>query len=284
MRMRNLRYLLLLPAAIMLVAGGSAGRAIAADQNVDLNGDATKESDCKLTVLNNYPAKVENKITNKAVGQAFSFNWVSAGPGGFSSTVGNTTNPGNSNGVGAIWDWQTNQQIYSFTGKLCSNDVCFTQTVPPPPAGTSPTQRGPFQAPGRSLVSSGVTSSSTSLTSSLITFFSPPNEVLRVTSSVQPTTSGQIFYQTQVTNTSNVPVTVDLAPGPPGCNPCSEGETQCGGECVDTFSDPNNCGSCGHQCSEGESCSEGYCSLFCDDNGLTPCEGQCVNTLTDSNN
>src|SRR6476659_8882186 len=79
--------------------------AAAASKNVDLNGDGTAESPVSLTVVTTYPVKIQNKITNKAVGQGFTFGWPSAGPGGFSSRLA----AGTSTGVGAIWTWETTQ-------------------------------------------------------------------------------------------------------------------------------------------------------------------------------
>lgn len=40
---------------------------------------------------------------------------------------------------------------------------------------------------------------------------------------------------------------------------CPEGQTECGGECVDSSSDDNNCGGCGQTCGAGETCEEGSC-------------------------
>lgn len=36
--------------------------------------------------------------------------------------------------------------------------------------------------------------------------------------------------------------------------------TICGGQCVDTTSDPANCGTCGLACASGETCSNGQCT------------------------
>src|SRR5213593_2396809 len=110
-----------------LVAGCAWGLrgtdgAWAASVNVDLNADGTAESPVSLTVVSTFPTKIQNKITNKAIGQAFTFLWPSAGPGGFTSQLA----PGSSTGVGAIWTWQTSQQVYSFTGNQCANDICLT--------------------------------------------------------------------------------------------------------------------------------------------------------------
>ena len=40
---------------------------------------------------------------------------------------------------------------------------------------------------------------------------------------------------------------------------CPEGQTNCGGECVDIGSDEDNCGSCGQVCGEGYECQSGEC-------------------------
>src|SRR5215211_7705097 len=116
-----------------------------------------------------------------------------------------------------------------------------------------------------------------------------------------------------------------------GCGPCETcdpgtgqciptGQTYCNGNCVDTQSDPNNCGSCGSTCSGVQTCQSGQCgcpiscnppqvpnpdtcececAITCPE-GQSPdpatcecrqcsreeilCNGQCVNTVTDPNN
>jgi len=54
------------------------------------------------------------------------------------------------------------------------------------------------------------------------------------------------------------------------CEPttCGGGQACCGSGCVDTQTDPNNCGACGNTCGAGQMC----------------CGGGCVDTATDSNN
>ena len=41
---------------------------------------------------------------------------------------------------------------------------------------------------------------------------------------------------------------------------CGVGMTYCGGTCVDTNSDPLNCGACGHDCGQGSCSGQGVCS------------------------
>ncbi len=43
---------------------------------------------------------------------------------------------------------------------------------------------------------------------------------------------------------------------------CAAGYTQCSLTCVDTTSDPNNCGSCGHVCAPGVACVGGGCGTM----------------------
>src|SRR4030095_2329030 len=135
--------------------------------------------------------------------------------------------------------------------------------------------RGPFAVPGRSLFANDVTVSSAALTSRLITFFSPPHEVFRATSSVAPSGSGGAVRET-LTNLSAAPVTVRVDPFPPGC--CTEpGRINCGGDCFDWRTDAAHCGGCDFACGEGEVCSEGSCLSICPE-GMTFCGEGCVNT------
>jgi len=60
---------------------------------------------------------------------------------------------------------------------------------------------------------------------------------------------------------------------------CQPWETSCGGECVDTQTDPGHCGGCGNVCGM-EVCAEGMCSAGCGD--LTQCGQSCVDLEGDS--
>jgi len=58
--------------------------------------------------------------------------------------------------------------------------------------------------------------------------------------------------------------------GTPGCAEtgadrvaCEPGLRACGGTCVDLRTDRENCGWCGHSCSESRACSDGSCVLSC---------------------
>lgn len=66
---------------------------------------------------------------------------------------------------------------------------------------------------------------------------------------------------------------------------CASGLASCGGDCVDTSSDPNHCGGCDTVCASGQICFNGACAT---DNrcasGLTSCNGTCVNLTSDAGN
>ncbi len=62
---------------------------------------------------------------------------------------------------------------------------------------------------------------------------------------------------------------------------CDIGLTDCLGDCVDTTSDPNNCGLCGFQCLTGQLCVFGICECPA---GWIVCPGGCVDPNNDPNN
>ena len=362
----------------LLVCGVVAvGAARAATKAIDLDGNPANgaESQCDLNVLQTFPVMIETRVTNRAIGDSYTFSWPSAGPGGFASSV----TPGSTGGVGAKWIWTTNQSVFSFTGGSCDKDLCFAKTggpdqtssfcnyacladstlvnlakggvtgtvvlnwaggtsaftiyrasnpagvaVPANAVGTAATltftdtppadgiffyvvrgsdcaqkkacstdvdcaapgdgpcvSRGPFGVPGRSLLASDVTVSSGSLTSSLITFFSPPKELFRATSSA----GGGGVSQT-LTNSGTSPLNVTVPAYPEGCCPANEGvphQLRCGDTCVDYLNDLNNCGACGNVCGDGSCCSGGVCAGLCSD-GFTWCGEQCADLSNDSDN
>jgi hypothetical protein len=366
------------PFAALLVAtllDHGIGRA--ATQPVDLDALPANgaESMCSTDVLQTFPVKIQNKVTNRSNGDAFTFAWPSAGPGGFTSSV----TAGTTNGVGAIWVWTTDQSVIGFTGNSCPTDACFAKTSGPdalggfcsdacladgtaltvkkgatagtfdlswtggtstftvyrgadkigvvaptnsvgttniftftdtPPASASAfyvvrgvdcttrkacatdndcsapsdgtcVSRGPFGVPGRSLFATDVTVSAASLTSSLITFFSPPHEVFRATSSTNAGGASETL-----SNFSTSPVTVTVPAFPPGCCPADAEHPhrlRCGNDCVDYLTDPNNCGSCGNICGDGTCCANGNCVSICGF-GQTFCDGACVDLQDDDNN
>ena len=52
---------------------------------------------------------------------------------------------------------------------------------------------------------------------------------------------------------------------------CKGGTTRCNGACVDTNTDPNNCGGCGDECDPGEVCRQGECACdVCEDDSECP--------------
>ncbi len=55
---------------------------------------------------------------------------------------------------------------------------------------------------------------------------------------------------------------------------CASGLTDCGGTCVDTSSDANNCNACGRVCTAGSNCFGGSCAVCAP--GLTRCGATCV--------
>lgn len=74
-----------------------------------------------------------------------------------------------------------------------------------------------------------------------------------------------------------------------GSSSCGTGLTSCSGQCVSLSTDAKNCGSCGHACSSGQSCSNGVCvypggCLTACGSGQTCCNASCRDLQTDSQN
>lgn len=61
---------------------------------------------------------------------------------------------------------------------------------------------------------------------------------------------------------------------------CPAGQTACGGVCVDTATDPNNCRFCGVRCPTGASCISSLCQCPA---GQQPCGGACITLDTNEN-
>jgi hypothetical protein len=171
--------------------------------------------------------------------------------------------------------------FYSVRGVCTSRKACASAADCSAPGDGICVSRGPFGVPGRSLFSNAVTVSASSLTSSLITFFSPPKEVFRVTSTAAPGGVSQILN-----NNGTAPVTVTTPAYPPGCcpaNPDVPHQLRCGDTCVDYLNDVNNCGGCGVVCGDGTCCSNGSCASLCAP-GHEWCDGECADVQNDSNN
>jgi hypothetical protein len=67
-----------------------------------------------------------------------------------------------------------------------------------------------------------------------------------------------------------------------GDGSCQSGQTFCGGGCVDTKSDPSNCGQCSNTCGT-LACIGGQCACATDA-GQAKCNNTCVSIATDPNN
>lgn len=73
----------------------------------------------------------------------------------------------------------------------------------------------------------------------------------------------------------------------PDASNCEDGQTNCGGACIDTCCDNDNCGACGIACPSGTTCFEGICdcpSGLCCAEGEIICGDTCVATCCDNNN
>ncbi|CAN5464265.1 hypothetical protein BH09MYX1_BH09MYX1_54810 [soil metagenome] len=70
---------------------------------------------------------------------------------------------------------------------------------------------------------------------------------------------------------------------PPVVTDCGSAATQCGSRCVNTQSDPANCGDCGVGCEPTEVCTKGTCAVACF-GGATACGSSCVDVRYDPAN
>ncbi|MEZ4408251.1 MAG: MXAN_6577-like cysteine-rich protein [Polyangiales bacterium] len=64
---------------------------------------------------------------------------------------------------------------------------------------------------------------------------------------------------------------------------CADGQSNCGGVCINTQINPNNCGACGNACAAGERCAAGACASACTGTQVS-CGGACVELQTDAAN
>src|SRR5262249_27593308 len=65
---------------------------------------------------------------------------------------------------------------------------------------------------------------------------------------------------------------------------CAAGTTLCGTACVDTRSNPANCGACGRACPAATVCAAGVCQTTCTVPGTTNCAGACVDLTNNAAN
>jgi hypothetical protein len=65
------------------------------------------------------------------------------------------------------------------------------------------------------------------------------------------------------------------------CPMTTASSVRCAGACVDTASDPRNCGGCARACRAGFACVSGTCSTSCAA-GFISCGGECVDPRTDA--
>src|SRR5437870_3383299 len=85
--------------------------------------------------------------------------------------------------------------------------------------------------------------------------------------------SGQVTDPATSACVQCVPGTADICPAGEYCttadtcvagctndSDCSGGKSCCGNQCVDTDIDPENCGTCGATCGQGDACCVGACT------------------------
>jgi len=252
---------------------------VAIEQRIDLDGNPLNgaESTVETNVLQSFPVQIENVLHNNAPGFGFSFDWPGAGPGGFDAIL--TAGPD----VGTKWTWTTVSQVYTIVSPasfVLDTSAAGGSGLPvfgQPPSGVQG-PGGPLvvELPGKSIFPTDVTLSSASLTSSLVTFFSPENTLATCASNFIP---GQ-FNQT-LTNSSGETLTFSVEE--PDC--CPEPlMTMCDDGCQFYMTDDNNCGGCGITCAFDEFCDQGACADICPGVGQELCGETCVDTINDDNN
>jgi hypothetical protein len=84
-------------------------------------------------------------------------------------------------------------------------------------------------------------------------------------------------------STTSTTTTSDTTTSTTSGTMCGPGATLCNGTCTVTDFDPQNCGTCGMACAQGEVCSGGQCGLSCS-GGTTKCGSVCVDTKNDPTN
>ncbi len=193
---------------------------------------------------------IRNTVTNNLTNTPYVFNWRTAGPppAGFSGSAG--SGPGTS----AIWEWEATSTIYSIgCSTLATNPLPANYCITFDPSNTA-VATPVYRFAGRSLISTGVTPSTASVTTAYKQAFSPERPVFEVVSAVQELTNGQFEYTTTVHNQSDFSIRFEIASGPLGCSTCGPGFTDCAGTCTNLFDDEKNCGACGNVCGGGTCC------------------------------
>ncbi len=244
----------------------------AADQPIDLDQNAANGAESRVStkVLQTYPVVIENTIFNNAGGGSYDFSWPGAGPGGFASFL--TAGPG----VGTVWRWSTVYQVYSIESPVTFKPAKSLPVFGSPTGGVQTvggSTTSSFMVPGKSINPTSVTLSSTSLTSSLITFFSPKQTVATCGVECAP-------GQCEVSLSNQSGGTVMIATEQLDCCP-EPHQTFCDGDCTSYLTDPENCGGCGNVCGTGELCSDGACVC---PSGQAQCGSGCIDILSDPGN
>ena len=78
---------------------------------------------------------------------------------------------------------------------------------------------------------------------------------------------------------TDLPTIEGSSSGGPTCS----GLTLCGSQCINTKTNPDNCGTCGNACGKDNLCSDGMCVSECK-GGTEVCAGACIDTQNDPAN